>query len=65
MKLKCKYYNILRYWIFDFHEHSNLIIKIKTNKQQQQKHVQCFTCNASRIYETNDNFTFLNVPKKR
>ncbi len=29
MKLKYKYCNILRYWIFDFHELQALIIKIK------------------------------------
>ncbi len=32
MKLKCKYSNILRYWIFDFHELQALITKIKTKQ---------------------------------
>ncbi len=52
MKLKCKYSNILRYWIFDFHELEALIIKIKKIKTFEMFY---FTCNVSRIY---DSFTF-------
>ncbi len=32
LKLKCKYSDILRYWIFYFHELQALIIKIETKK---------------------------------
>ncbi len=41
-----KYYNILRCWIFDFHELKARIIKIKhthTHTQKKKKHLQCFT----------------------
>ncbi len=41
LKLKCKYSNILRYCIFDFHELYALIIQIKTKKL-----LKCFTLNV-------------------
>ncbi len=44
LKLKCKYSNILRYCIFDFHELYALIIQIKTKKL-----LKCFTLNVMNL----------------
>ncbi len=57
LKLKSKYSNVLRNWIFAFHELLALIIKIKTKKFE----VFYFTCNESKIYES---FTFGNKLQK-
>ncbi len=60
LKFKYKYSNILRYWIFYFHELEGLIIQIKTKKL-----LKCFTLHVLNLKYMKVSLFEISYKKKR